>query len=108
MQTTSSLKNGDTVKVRAGRCKGQVAKITRVDRKNHKVYLENVHLVKRAQKPTQKNPQGGIIEKAAPLHWSKVMLMCGKCDKAVRIRHQTNKEGVKQRTCAKCATVIGN
>lgn len=67
------VKKGDTVKVLAGKEKGKSGKIVRVIPKECKVIVEKLNMVKRHSKPTQKNRQGGIVDKEAPIHWSNVV-----------------------------------
>lgn len=104
---TTQLRRGDTVQVTGGRARGKSGKILRIDRKHERVIVEQVNMVKRHMKPTQKSPQGGIVEKEASIHWSNVMPVCGKCARPVRIRNTVDGQGKKQRVCHKCGTVIG-
>jgi large subunit ribosomal protein L24 len=83
-RTKLSLKKGDMVQIIAGRDKGKSGKLLAVDGKNMRVLVEKLNMVKRHTKPTQKSPQGGIIEKETPIHFSNVQLMCPKCDRGVR------------------------
>jgi len=69
------IKKNDEVMVVAGRDKGKQGKVLRVLDGGNRVIVEKVNLVKKHQKPTQKHPQGGIIEKESPLHASNVMPM---------------------------------
>jgi len=69
----TDIKQGDEVVVIAGAHKGKRAKVTRYDRAEERVTLDGVNLVKRHLKRTE-DGQGGITEKAAPLHRSNVML----------------------------------
>jgi large subunit ribosomal protein L24 len=92
MQTEAfklSLKKNDQVQVIAGRDKGKTGKILAVNAKTGRVIVEKLNLVKRHLKPTQQNPQGGILEKETPLHYSNVQLLCPKCNRGVRfgIKH---------------------
>ncbi len=96
------LKKDDKVKVIAGKDKGKIGKIIKVDRKNHRVLIENVNIIKRHQRPSAQNRQGGIVETEAPLNWSNVMLMCNKCVKPIRIKVQQLDDGKKVRVCRKC------
>ena len=103
MQTgTNFLKLNDRVEVIAGKDKGRVGKIIRVDRNDNKVIVEKINMIKRHMKPSAMNQQGGIIEKEAPVHVSNVMLICPKCAKTVRIGKKTLEDGTKIRTCKKC------
>lgn len=96
------LKINDQVEVIAGKDKGRVGKIIRVDRNKNKVIVERINMVKRHTKPNAMNQQGGIIEKEAPIHVSNVMLICPKCAKPVRVGRQLLDDGTKVRFCKKC------
>ncbi len=72
---TSKIKKGDTVRVIAGGDKGNEGKVISVDTKNHRVVVEGVHMVKKHQKPSMANQNGGIIEQEAPIDISNVMLL---------------------------------
>lgn len=71
------LRKGDTVTVIAGDDRGKTGKVLRVFRKGKKTgraIVEGVNFVKRAERRSQKNPQGGIVEKEAPVHLSNLRL----------------------------------
>lgn len=106
-----SLKKNDHVQVIAGREKGKTGKVLKVDRKNSRVVVERVNLVKRHVKPSQQNPQGGIVEKESSVHYSNVLLFCIKCNRGVRhgvklvSDGKPGKEkpsGNKTRVCKRC------
>lgn len=83
---SSKLKKGDLVEVIAGKDKGKQGKILSLITKTSRVIVEGVNRVKRHTKPSQKNPQGGIIEKSAAIHWSNVLLVDPKTNKGGRIK----------------------
>ena len=58
--------------------------------------------VKKHQKPSRANAQGGIIEKEGAIYSSKVMLYCTKCKNATRISNKILEDGTKVRVCKKC------
>ena len=101
-----SLKKNDLVEVRTGREKGKTGKILRVIRDKNQVVVEKVNMIKRHSRPSPTTGQGGIIEKEAPLHVSKVMLICPKCAKAGRVRMATTADKKKSRVCVKCKELI--
>ena len=72
---TMKIKNGDTVKVIAGKDVGVEGKVIAVDRKNGKVKVEGVNIVKKHTKPSVANQNGGIIEKEAFIDSSNVMFV---------------------------------
>ena len=73
--STMKIKKGDTVKVIAGKDNGAEGKVLSVDAKNHKVLVEGINKITKHQKPSQSNPNGGIVEKEAPIDISNVMLV---------------------------------
>ena len=73
--STSKIKKGDTVKVIAGKSKDKEGKVLSVDVKNGKVLVEGVNKITKHAKPSQANPNGGIIQKEAPIDISNVMLV---------------------------------
>ena len=69
------VKKGDTVVVISGKEKGKQGEIIAVDIKKERVTVKGLNLVKRHTKPSQANPQGGIIEKEGTIHASNVMML---------------------------------
>ena len=100
------LRKNDSVVVISGKDKGARGKILKVLPAVDKVIIEGVHKVKRHTKPTQKQQQGGIIEKELPIHASKVMLLDTKTDKPTRIRMTRDKDGNKTRVAARSGAVL--
>lgn len=94
------LKKGDTVVVRSGKYKGQTGAITAVHPSENKVTVEGVNVVKKHQKPTQTQPQGGIIEVTKPIWVSKVGIVDPSTKKAARIAYKLDKDGKKVRVYA--------
>ncbi|QVK21431.1 50S ribosomal protein L24 [Mycoplasmatota bacterium] len=82
------IKKGDTVVVLSGKDKGKVASVTKVLAKNNKVIVEGVNIVKKHQKPSQANPDGGIIEFAAPIDASNVAIQDPKTKEATRVGYK--------------------
>ncbi len=68
------IKAGDTVKVISGDDKGATGKVLSIDTEKMRLVVEGVAIRKRHVKPSRQNPQGGIQEKPAAIHYSKVML----------------------------------
>ena len=100
------IKKGDLVQVISGREKGKKGKVMSVVPDRRQVFVEKLNLIKRHTRPNQKNRQGGIIEKEAPLHISKVMLVCSNCEKPVRAGIRQLEDGNKLRVCRQCGEVI--
>ncbi len=100
------IKKDDTVLVISGDEKGKRGRVLTVYPKKQKVLVEKLNVIKRHMKPSKKYAQGGIIEKEAPIHRSKVMLVCSKCNKPTRIGQKILGSGSKVRTCNKCREVL--
>lgn len=100
------LKKDDPIIVTAGKDKGKKSKILRIDKENSKVIAEQINVVKRHMKPSQLNPDGGIVEKEMPVHISNVMYFCSKCNKGVRIGVKVLGDGTKQRFCKSCGEIV--
>lgn len=105
--TAVHVRKGDTVEVIAGRNRGKRGRVLRVFPDHGRLIVEGVNVVKRHAKPTQKLPQGGIVEKEARIAASKVMLVCSKCGEAVRFGHDHLPDGSKVRVCRNCGEQIG-
>ena len=100
------VRKGDTVVVVAGKEKGKRGKVLRILTKKERVLVERVNMVKRHTKPSQKHPQGGIIEKEGSIELSNVRLFCPKCDGPRRTGVKVREDGKKQRICRKCGEVF--
>jgi|SaaInlStandDraft_2_1057019.scaffolds.fasta_scaffold269243_2 large subunit ribosomal protein L24 len=99
------LKLNDEVIVLAGKNKGKTGLLTNINGKKNTVLVAGVNLVKKAVKPTQENPNGGINEMEAALHVSNVALVSPETKKATRIRIE-NKDGKNVRVAVACGTVL--
>ncbi|HDQ45326.1 MAG TPA: 50S ribosomal protein L24 [bacterium] len=95
------MKN-DTVLVISGNYKGMKGKVLKVFPKQQRIIVEGVNFIKRHTRRSQKNPQGGIVEKEAPIHASNAMVICPKCDTPSRIGRQPLSDGKKIRICKNC------
>ena len=79
------IRKNDNVTVISGNYKGKTGKVLKVFTAENRVIVEGVNIRKRHTKPTQKNPQGGITEKEAPINVSNVMILDPKSGKATRV-----------------------
>ena len=104
-----TLKKKDKVVVLSGKDKGRRGEILKVikgeDGKIEKVIVSGVNIVSKHKKPTRNDP-GGILKKEAPIHVSKVMLVCPNCDKPTRIKVGFSDSGNKFRVCRRCGGTI--
>lgn len=100
------VKSGDTVTVISGDSRGKKGKVLQVHPKTGKVIVEGVNIQKKHTKPTQTNPQGGIIETPGPIDASNVALVCPKCKDATKVRRERQANGKLERQCKKCGKSI--
>jgi len=97
------IKKGDTVKVIAGKDSGKEGKVVSVDVKGGKVVVEGINMVTKHAKPSQANPNGGIVQKEAAIDVSNVMLVFK--GKATRVGFEV-KDGKKVRVAKATGEVI--
>jgi large subunit ribosomal protein L24 len=104
------IRKGDTVEVISGRQvdKGKRGEVIKVVPENHRIVVQGVNMRKKHQRQVQTkgrtlNP--GIIEFEAPVDISNVMLVCPKCNEAVRVKFQ-REDGAVQRICKNCQALI--
>lgn len=103
---TLKVRKGDEVQVVAGKDRGKRGRVIEVHPTEQRVVVEGVNIVKRHRRANPaKREQGGIIEKPAPLHVSKVMVVCPRCGKPTRVGHRLE-EDVKERVCKRCGEAI--
>ncbi|MCR9257363.1 MAG: 50S ribosomal protein L24 [Alphaproteobacteria bacterium] len=99
------LKSGDKVVVTTGRDKGKTGEITKVLRKENRVVVQGVNMVKRHQRQSQTS-QGGIIEKEAPIAISNVAIADPKDGQPTRVGYKINEDGSKVRFAKRSGEVI--
>ena len=79
--STMKIKKGDTVKVIAGKDNNAEGKVLSVDVKNNKVLVEGVNMITKHAKPSQANPNGGLVERSVSVHVSNVAKVAETGDK---------------------------
>ena len=99
------IKTGDTVRVIAGDHKNSEGKVISVDRVKNKAIVEGVNQVSKHEKPSAKNPQGGIVKKEAPIHLSNLSLIDPKSGETTRVGFEV-RDGKKVRYSKKSNEVI--
>jgi len=99
------IKKGDTVLIIRGKDRGKTGKVMKVIPKEQRIIVEGLNLVKKHLKPRTAGEKGRIVEIPAPLHWSKVKLICPKCKKATKVGFKFQEEK-KVRYCKKCKQTI--
>lgn len=100
------IKTGDRVMVIEGKDKGTEGEILRALPRENRVVVRGVAMMKKALRPTQANPNGGIEEREAPINASNVMLVCPHCSLPTRVGYRIKDDGKKTRVCKKCGKDI--
>ena len=99
------VKTGDTVMIISGKDAGKSGKVLAVSPAEGKVLVEGLNMVTKHVKARRQGEQGGIVKAEGALYASKVMPVCPKCGKAVRVGH-VMKDDKKVRVCKKCGAEI--
>jgi len=94
------------VLVIAGRDRGKKGKVRFAYPRDERLLVEGVNMIKKHARATGRARQAGIIEREAPIHVSKVMLLCDKCSRPTRIGRRFLEDGKKVRYCKSCGEVI--
>ena len=100
------IRKNDKVLVIAGKEKGKIGNVLKIDSENERVIVEKVNIVKRHARPSAQTAQGGIIEKEGPLDISNVMIVCNKCAEHTRIGKRRLEDGSMVRVCKKCGEAM--
>ncbi|MEM7656501.1 MAG: 50S ribosomal protein L24 [Bacteroidota bacterium] len=87
------IKKDDIVRVLSGEDRGSEGRVLRVLPKENKAIVEGVRLVRKAIRPNQQNPEGGIIEQEAPIHISNLMLVDPGTKEPTRVGRRKNEDG---------------
>jgi large subunit ribosomal protein L24 len=101
------IRKNDNVMVIAGNSRGKRGKVLKVYPERERVIIEGVNIMKRHSRPSQKNPQGGIMQREAPIHVSNVMLIDPKTNEVTRLGGKEIKDattGKKRRVRVSKAT----
>jgi large subunit ribosomal protein L24 len=94
------LRQGDQVRVISGSHRGSEGKILRVSPESNRVIIENVNIIKKAQRPTQENPRGGYVEREASINASNVQILDPQTGEPTRVAYRLEETG-KVRVSAK-------
>jgi len=100
------VKKDDVVIVITGKDKGKKGRVIAAFPRENRVLVEGVNMVKKHTRPSQQNPQGGIIEQEAPIHVSNVMHVDPKTGKPTRIGYKVLDNGKKVRVAKRSGEVI--
>jgi large subunit ribosomal protein L24 len=98
----------DSVKILSGKYRNKTGKVLKVFPKSNRVIVEGVNIIKKHTKPSQKNQQGGIVEKEAPIHVSNVMVIDPKTSEPTRVGYKYIEDGSKVRISNKSGEILGS
>ena len=99
------IRKDDKVQVISGKDSGKKGKVLFALPEKNRLVVEGLNMMKRHQRPTQKNPQGGVVQKEASIPVSNVMLVCPSCNQPTRIGRRREEHGAV-RVCKKCGQDI--
>ncbi|KKK33422.1 50S ribosomal protein L24 [Salinicoccus sediminis] len=100
------VRTGDKVVVISGKDKGKEGTVLKAIPAKDRVVVENVNMIKKHLKPSQMNPEGGILETEAAIHVSNVMHVDPETGERTRIRHEFKEDGTKVRIAVKSGKEI--
>ena len=101
------IKKNDQVEVLAGRDRGARGKVLRVHPAQGTAIVERINLVKKHTRPNpQRQVQGGVLEREAPIRLSKLMVVCPECGKPTRLGRRRLEDGRGVRVCKKCDATL--
>jgi len=101
-----AIRKGDQVKVIAGNDRGKEGEVLQVSPKERRILVRGVNVIKRHQRPTSRQHEGGIVEREAPIHVSNAMVVCPECDHPARVGFQRDEDGAKMRVCRQCGEMF--
>lgn len=96
------VKRDDQVQVISGRDRGKRGKVRRVFPADARVVVEGLNVVKRHLRKSEANPQGAILSRESRLPLDRVLPVCPKCNRGVRVGFELQKDGDKVRICRRC------
>ena len=96
-----SIRKHDQVMVRAGKDRGKKGRVLSVVPGKNRVIVEGVNFIRRHTRPNQASPQGGIVEREAPIHHSKAMLLDPSSGEPTRVRRRIDADGTVERIAVK-------
>jgi len=106
-KVSAVIKKGDVVEVVRGRNRGKRGKVLKVFPRKGEAVVEGVNMVKKHARPTQDNPQGGIMTRENPIRVSNLRLVCSRCNQLTKIqRTKVAESHFRVRVCKKCGEII--
>ncbi len=104
--SAAKIKKGDKVVVLSGKDKGKHGEVTKAFPKDGKVIVGGINMMTRHKKPSQQDPQGGLVRMEAPMHVSKVAIEDPKTGKPTRVGFQILDDGRKVRIAKRSGAQI--
>jgi len=98
----------DNVKILTGKYRGKTGKVLKVFPDQNRIIVEGVNIIKKHTKPSQKNPQGGIVEKEATIQVSNVMIIDPKTSEPTRVGYKILEDGTKVRISKKSGEMLSS
>ena len=102
MRPVLHVRKGDFVQVLSGKNKGKTGRVLSVMPRARAALVEKMGTVKKNTRPTQKNPQGGIVDLEKPIPVSRLMVVCMHCRRPTRLKRTMLPSGDKVRVCRHC------
>ena len=90
----------------SGNYRGATGQVLRALPAKGMVVVDGVNMRKRHQRPSQSNPEGGIVTFEAPIRASNVMLVCPHCDRPTRVGRRHDEDGTLERICHRCGEPV--
>lgn len=107
MPTKAKVKRNDQVLVIAGKDRGATGKVLKVFPNQGTAIVERINLIKRHTRANpQRQVQGGIVEREAPIRLSNLQVICPECGKLARMGRTRLEDGSGARVCKQCGAVI--
>jgi large subunit ribosomal protein L24 len=101
------VKRNDQVLVIAGKDRGAQGRVLKVLPRQKAVIVERVNMMKRHTRPNpNRNIQGGVLEKEAPIHVSNLKVICTDCGKPSRLGRRRLDDGTGVRYCKECGATL--
>ena len=98
----------DNVKILTGKYRGKTGKVLKVFPNQDRIIVEGVNIIKKHTKPSQKSPQGGIVEKEATIQVSNVMIIDPKTSEPTRVGYKILEDGTKVRISKKSGEMLSS
>lgn len=96
------IRKGDKVKVISGNDRGREGEVVRVYSRTQRIIVKGVGMITKHQRPTQRQREGGIIEREGTIPISNVLVICPECDRPTRVGFIIEETGEKLRLCKQC------